>query len=518
MKISNPKYQKFWLCLILMTILTGILFRFVSANQRPFWYDEAFTLMHISGYTRPEYIQEFFDGDEVTVADLQTFQHLTPERPWHSVVSALATTDSQHPPLYYIATRVWAQLWDTSLPAMRVFSSLISLLSFPLLFLLCQELERSPLFTWITIALFSISPFQIFYAQEVREYSLWTVTILWSSLVLVKTVRNPRLAGWSWYGLSLVISLYSSLFALFIMISHGAYIACITKMRRSKLLLGYLSSSMAALVAFSPWILVLILQSQQLQETTSLGKSSFDIGTAQKWFIDLHYNFLDLKGDAQLAVLSFLLVAYSFYFVYCHAKVNTKWFILSLSVTTFMILATLDIVKPSGISTRSRYLIVSYLGTELAISYLLSHQIWARRYWTRQFWTVITVGLMLGGILSNTLNAKSEVWLYRNSPHLEAIRIVQQSSNTLLISGTNDLNPIEILAMSHILPADLRLQLASDAALKTILGSFPVNPDRFDQIFVFNPSEKMRNRLEQNYQLIAQDQNQKLWKLTTNSG
>lgn len=39
------------------------------------------------------------------------------------------------------------------------------------------------------MALIAVSPFHVLYAQEAREYSLWTVTILLSSAALLRAMR-----------------------------------------------------------------------------------------------------------------------------------------------------------------------------------------------------------------------------------------------------------------------------------------------------------------------------------------
>ena len=63
--------------------------------------------------------------------------------------------------------------------AIRSLSALISLLIFPCIYWLCRELFNVPLSVpGVAIALMAISPIQLVYAQEAREYILWLVTII----------------------------------------------------------------------------------------------------------------------------------------------------------------------------------------------------------------------------------------------------------------------------------------------------------------------------------------------------
>jgi len=66
--------------------------------------------------------------------------------------------------------------------AIRSLSAIISLLVFPGVYWLLPGIWVVN--GWIAIALIAVSPFHILYAQEAREYSLWTVTIALSSAAL----------------------------------------------------------------------------------------------------------------------------------------------------------------------------------------------------------------------------------------------------------------------------------------------------------------------------------------------
>jgi uncharacterized membrane protein len=89
---------------------------------------------------------------------------------------------------------------------------------------------------WIAVLLVASSPFHVLYAQEAREYSLWTVTILLSSALLLRSIRRKTKSSWATYALGLAVGLYTFPFTVFVMLGHGIYVACIERLRLTKIL------------------------------------------------------------------------------------------------------------------------------------------------------------------------------------------------------------------------------------------------------------------------------------------
>ena len=77
--------------------------------------------------------------------------------------------------------------------------------------------------SWMAIALMTISSFHVLYAQEARPYSLWTVTILLSSWVLLRALRLKTQVSWGIYAVTLALGFYTHLYSLFVSIGHGIY-------------------------------------------------------------------------------------------------------------------------------------------------------------------------------------------------------------------------------------------------------------------------------------------------------
>jgi uncharacterized membrane protein len=160
---------------------------------------------------------------------------------------------------------------------MRTLPALFSLLALPCIYWLCLELFESSLTGWVAVALLAISPFQVLYAQESREYSLWTVTILASSLALLRARRRQTKASWFIYAVTLTLSLYTFLFSALVALGHGIYIVAIERFRLTKVLISYLLALLAGMLLFSPWLIVFITnwgQFQHAQGWINIGESS----------------------------------------------------------------------------------------------------------------------------------------------------------------------------------------------------------------------------------------------------
>ncbi|NEP09709.1 MAG: hypothetical protein F6K14_05685 [Symploca sp. SIO2C1] len=299
-----------WRFFILTLLVLGIFFRFVNIDKKVYWHDEVYTSIRISGYTGDEVGREIFTGQVIGAKELQKYQQLSPEKGLDDTIKALAG-HPEHPPLYYLMARMWVQLFGSSVAVIRSLSAIVSLLVFPCIYWLCWELFHSGAFPcrrntllpklhskiadfsppaphlpsspspqlpispappsvgWIAIALLSISPFYILYAQEARQYSLWTVTILLANAALMRAIRLNNSSSWIVYATALLLGLYTSLFSVLGAIGQGIYVVTIENFRWTQTVKNYLLASLIAIIAFVPWILLTIYNWESLQQNTT---------------------------------------------------------------------------------------------------------------------------------------------------------------------------------------------------------------------------------------------------------
>ena len=163
--------------ILLLVLLLGCCFRFANLDSKIFWVDEVSTAVRVSGYTVPQVNNALSKQGIVNFNDLLVYQTVTADKTFIDSWNAF-TKSPEHAPLYFVLTRVWTQIWGSSITAIRSLAVVFSLLVFPALYWLCQELFNRVFISKMAVILMSVSPFFVAYAQEARPYSLWTVTIL----------------------------------------------------------------------------------------------------------------------------------------------------------------------------------------------------------------------------------------------------------------------------------------------------------------------------------------------------
>ncbi|WP_193767671.1 glycosyltransferase family 39 protein [Halorientalis pallida] len=125
-----------------------------------------------------------------------------------------------HLPPYYVFLDVWVALVGTSATAVRFPSAVFGILSLPVLYLLGRDLFDRPTGLVATLV-FAVAPFQLYYAQETRMYSLWTVLTLCSFLAFLWLRRRPTRRLAAGYVVATLSTAAVHPFGLFVVVTQG---------------------------------------------------------------------------------------------------------------------------------------------------------------------------------------------------------------------------------------------------------------------------------------------------------
>ncbi|BAY45872.1 hypothetical protein SAMD00079811_34790 [Scytonema sp. HK-05] len=519
-----PRQLTTWLRVLIIVLLgLGIFFRFVNLEQKVYWHDEAYTGLRMSGYTKNEFVQQVFNGQVIGVESVRKYQYPNSEKGVIDTINSLAVEDAQHPPFYYVLVRLWVQIFGNSIAVTRSLSAIISLLAFPCIYWLCLELFQSPITGWMAVALLAVSPFHVLYAQEARQFSLWTVTILLTSATLLRAIRLGSKQLWVMYAITVALGLYTFLFSALVTLAHGIYVFVIQGFRFTKPVKAYLVAASAGFLAFLPWILVIINNLSQVKQTTSSAQERQSISALiTGWTSNNSYLFGDfwryepffpdlnipgLRWGRYLVPLLLILVVFSFYFIYCRTEKKVWLFIFTLSAVPALTLILNDVILGGELSLRSRYNIPSYVGIQLAVAYLLASQIISHKVRQRRFWRLVLVAVISTGVLSCAVSSQAETWWSKGSHANPRIaRIINSSIKPLFISSKYSLNIGDIMSLSHLLKPNVQMQLVTERTLAKI-------PDGFSDVFLYNPSKKFKSDLEKAFILDKVYKNGRLWRL-----
>ena len=511
--VLPPTWLRF---LIIGLLVLGIFFRFVNLDRKIYWMDETYTSLRVSGYTEAEVAQQFLKGQVLGIQDLHKYQRTNPEKSVVDTIKGLATEEPQLAPLYFVMVRFWVQLFGNSVTVTRSLSAFLSLLAFPCIYWLCLELFESPLVGWLACAAIAVSPFQLVYAQEARQYSLWTVAILLSSASLLRAMRVNNWRSWAIYAATLTLGLYSHLLFILVAIAHAIYVLVINNYRWSKTLKAYLLTAVAGIITFSPWIVVILSNFKQGLAMTKTQQIKTPLSDFIKsWLGNLSRNFLDTgfyssspfstSLETLFLLISsisliLLLVSYSLCFLWRNTQKKTWTFILTLIIFPALAIIIPDLVLGRRTSVTGRYMIPSYLGIQLAVFYLLGAKVNSTlvNFTQKKFWKLALLAVLSSGVISCTIVSQAETWWnnFTDSNNRQLSQIINQANNPLVIqeidSSPPRYNVFNLISLSYLLEPQVKFKFIAKNTVAEI-------PKGFIDIFFMAPSDVLKSGIENQY-------------------
>lgn len=506
-------------------IVLGVVFRFVNLNHKVYWHDEVYTTMRAAGYTRSEIDAELFQNRQWQAGELQRYQQIKPNSTVLDTVRSLALEDPQHPPLYFVLTRSWMQALDwplsnlfrSSLTTQRSLPALLGVAALPAMYGLAWELFGLPSVALLATTLLALSPFDVLFAQTARQYSFLTLMVIVSSYCLVRAMRVLQAQGrsrpspvrsqslwaaWGSYGLSVAIGLYVQPFFGLTVLGHIAYVGGLwyftARLRRSPLWRWLGGSVAGALVLYSPWMAVMILNRDRALATTNWLQDPVGLGYLLKfWLLSFTALFFDLDFGytnpwTWIARLPFLVLIGASVYVLCLRTPPKTWLLLVTAIAVpFLILALPDLLFGSKRSTISRYLISCYPAIQLAVAYFLALQFSAKPLYSGRspkplpsysprtllpetftrlkpwLWRSLFALLVVGSLTSLTVSALSNSWWNRDLSYFndQTADLLNAQSNVVLVSdlGPEQTNTGDLISLSYRLRPTTELLLLKDA-------------------------------------------------------
>lgn len=188
--------------------------RFFALARQSVWVDEAFSIKYAAVFGRFGWEQWF---------------------------------ENLHGPLHAVLLHVWSRWFGSGEAALRSLSALFGAATVPLLYWAVRPRLASPQ-ALLAAGLLAVSPFHLWYSQEIRNYALLIFFVVLSSGAYL---RLPHAGGRAiLYTVANLCGLLSNLAHLFTLLIQGGYeLATRRRIRR----LAFVSWALTAL-ALSPWI------------------------------------------------------------------------------------------------------------------------------------------------------------------------------------------------------------------------------------------------------------------------
>lgn len=185
MTIARSRY----LAGLAMILAGAAALRFATLDLQSFWYDEAFTPVHV---LRPSL------GDTL-----------------HGIVRT-----ENSPPVWYLLVWLWSRVAGTGAVALRSVSAAAGLATVAVSWQLGRELGGRRVAA-VLAGLIAVNPLFLWYSQEARVYSLFALTASVSLWLFVRADRTPtgrRLACWA---VAAAVALATHYFAVFLVVPQA---------------------------------------------------------------------------------------------------------------------------------------------------------------------------------------------------------------------------------------------------------------------------------------------------------
>lgn len=220
----------YWL--IIFIILIGAALRLYHLGEASLWYDEAGSVFLAQQH-----------------ADF-TFEALAPDK----------NTD---PPLFLYVIRDWdalVGLINTDITSethdflLRLLPCLAGIVCIGLVYIVTRLITADTKVALTAAFLYAISPFQVYYARELRAYTLYTALCLLTTYVVVKALRHNLLRHWVLMTFLMATMMYLHYSSLWVIAAFNAYFLLTFAANRHHLR-AWIASQITVLILIMPSLL-----------------------------------------------------------------------------------------------------------------------------------------------------------------------------------------------------------------------------------------------------------------------
>jgi mannosyltransferase len=169
-----------------------------------------------------------------------------------------------NPPLYYLVLHYWMIVLGQSELVTRFLSLLFGVVSVPVIFKLGRSMHR-PDVGVLAAFLLAINPFQIWHAQDVRNYTVWPALSMAGLCFLLAALREGKTRYWVGYAMATLFSLYTHYYDLFMLLFQNLFVlGFVVWQWRQKGAFGaalrrtactWVATQVLFALAFGPWLL-----------------------------------------------------------------------------------------------------------------------------------------------------------------------------------------------------------------------------------------------------------------------
>ena len=274
-------------------------------------------------------------------------------------------------PLYGLFLHFWIQFFGTDITVLRILSFLFYLFTIPVIYVVGKENSNQKV-ALVSVVLFALSPFIIWYSGETRTYTLFVFLTTLSNLFFLRIINSEGKVGFLGYFISIVLGFYTHYFFFFLVFTQASYLLVKfiihivkeehiihssffkTLWHNKRVPLQYLATISSAFLLFIPWIwYVLSLGSASNTKPLIPTPTTFNIFQAFENFL---FGFQSQNIQSTVVSLWPLLIGI-FFFIFTqknHTFAKNISYFLTISFVPVVLIFVLSFIHPIFLS---RYLI-----------------------------------------------------------------------------------------------------------------------------------------------------------------
>ncbi len=466
------------------------------------WHDEVFTLIRAFGHSAADIQATLFSGQLLSPAEVLVLQGPDPGRGWDAALAAFAS-HPEHAPLYYALARLsaltLAPLGVDPVSAARGVSAVAGILIIPATFVLARVLFGGGAVPWVAALLTAGSPMLFLYAQDARQYSLWVLMVALSTAALVWAVQAQwgRGRGLLYWG-ALTLGLYTHLLFLLILPVHGLYVLLSRGPgARPPVLRPWSIAVATALLAFGPWIAVLLGRHEQAANNTEwMARAIGWTRNLGEWGTHLTRLWVDLAPAVPAwgtGLLIALALAVGYYLV--RAPRPAVWLPVGIALVYLGVVLGPDLVLGGSRSQHVRYALPAVLAILIMVAWVIGTGMGSGRAAVRTASGLALLVLLLLGGASILAIQRTDTWWNKqfSATNARIAEALNRAQRPLVIASHSGVTPGELISLAHRLDHHARIWGERGDSMPAIAD--------FDTVIALMPSPAITERLGPDYRL-----------------
>ena len=249
--------KRYWLAFLVAVAILGSGLRLYRLASRSLWYDEV-GILRVSGYVDSSlsFLRPEFTNDPPLFPLVAHF--------WYALVRAIPGVTQGSVACDYL---------------LRLLPCVLGIASILLTFSACRYVLKDNETALITAFLVAISPFQIYYAQQFRAYTLYVALSLVALVCMSRALEEDRLRYWIGLTASLVLSVYGNFFSVWNIAAMDLYFLMTLK-RHRKLVAKWVACQGIVVLLIIPALILSFRLNQLLEQAEEHWFPPPDIRTA----------------------------------------------------------------------------------------------------------------------------------------------------------------------------------------------------------------------------------------------